>query len=75
LANPGAEYLIYQPEGGKGFSAQLAAGTYECEWFNSSTAKLSKTADLTCSTGEHGFEPPFPDPAVLYLHAAAKSTH
>ncbi|MEZ6080681.1 MAG: DUF6298 domain-containing protein [Pirellulaceae bacterium] len=37
LANPGQEYLVYQPETGE-FSVTLTAGSYAFEWFNPTTS-------------------------------------
>jgi hypothetical protein len=34
LANPGTEYLVYQPRAGEAFSVDLKAGTYRYQWFN-----------------------------------------
>jgi hypothetical protein len=34
LANPGTEYVVYQPRAGEAFSVELKAGTYRYQWFN-----------------------------------------
>src|SRR6266545_4155811 len=34
LANPGKEYLVYQPKPGEAFSVNLKRGAYHCEWFD-----------------------------------------
>jgi hypothetical protein len=65
LANPGKEYLVYQPDKG-GFTVQLARGTYAAEWFDPEAGKSVSTS--TTVGGRHTiFKPPFYGPAVLYL--------
>ena len=65
LANPGSEYLVYQPES-RGFSVNLASGTYNVEWLNPATGAI--TADTSASGGgARTFIPPFSGQAVLYL--------
>jgi hypothetical protein len=65
LANPGSEYLVYQPES-RGFSVNLASGTYNVEWLNPATGAI--TADTSASGGgARTFTPPFSGQAVLYL--------
>ena len=72
LANPGAEYLVYQPYA-KPFSVQLAPGTYQMEWFNPATNLVAATGSVAVSAaGEHTFDPPFAGDAVLYLHTLWK---
>jgi len=66
LRNPGQEYLIYQPNSGA-FTVNLAAGTYDYEWFNPKTGTLVQTGTITASTGNRSFIPPFSDDALLYL--------
>ena len=66
LANPGMEYLAYQPKPGP-FSMTLTAGNYVCEWFNPSTGKAAAAESLTAPGGSHPFASPFAGDAVLYL--------
>jgi hypothetical protein len=68
LANPGAEYLVYQPESGQEFTVELEAGTYKYKWFNPSTGDAPQTGTL--EGGERTFKPPFEGDAVLYLVSA-----
>jgi hypothetical protein len=42
LANPGLEYLVYQPSGGD-FAVDLGAGAYTYEWFNAGEGVITKT--------------------------------
>ena len=68
LANPGSEYLAYQPGSGS-FSVNLQAGTYNYEWFNPSSGSIAFTGTITASGGNLSFTPPFIGDAVLYLRA------
>jgi len=71
LANPGAEYLVYQPYE-KPFTLQLSSGRYQFEWFNPATNLVATTGSVTASSGEQSFTAPFGGDAVLYLFAAGK---
>jgi PA14 domain-containing protein len=68
LADPGNEYLIYQPDTGS-FQVNLLAASYTIEWFDPTT-RNSTTSTLTASsTGNRTFSTPL-DPnhdAVLFL--------
>jgi hypothetical protein len=65
LANPGAEYLAYQPGSGS-FSVTLGLGTYAIEWFNPATRQTSAGGTVN-GGGSSTFTPPFDGQAVLYL--------
>lgn len=65
LANPGSEYLIYQPGSGS-FTANLQSATYQMEWFNSATGQTSSGGSIS-GGGWRSFDPPFGGEAVLYL--------
>jgi hypothetical protein len=69
LADPGTEYLVYQPGAGA-FTVDLNAGFYAYEWFNPSVGAQSSTGGMTVPAGAHPFTSPFPGDAVLYLHAS-----
>ena len=69
LANPGAEYLVYQPLAGA-FTVTLMAGNYQYEWLNPSTNSIVSSGSLLASGGKRTFTPPFSGDAVLYLHAS-----
>jgi len=73
LANPGREYLAYQPGSGS-FSIDLAAGTYTYEWFNPATGVVAARGTIAAPGGSQAFSPPFSGPAVLYLTANSAST-
>lgn len=69
LANPGSEYLIYQPESNTSFSVNLVAGTYRYEWFNPSSGTIFSTGSLDVAGGNQTFTVPFSGDAVLYISA------
>jgi hypothetical protein len=71
LANPGVEYLVYQPSP-KPFTVRLPAGAYQFEWFNPATNLVAGTGVMTVAEGNQSFTSPFDGDAVLYLHASAK---
>ena len=66
LANPGREYLVYQPGSGS-FTVTIAAGTYTYEWFNPVTSTITEKGSVTVISGDEDFTPPFGGTAVLYL--------
>ncbi|MDA8168327.1 MAG: DUF6298 domain-containing protein [Nitrospiraceae bacterium] len=70
LANPGSEYLVYQPSSGSSFTVSLAAGTYNYEWFNPATGAVAGTGTVTSGGGSDSFSAPFSGDAVLYLHVS-----
>jgi len=70
LANPGGEYLVYQPEEGS-FRVQFALGEiaeFSVEWFDPKTG-VATQGERVQATGEMTFSPPFAGDAVLYLKA------
>jgi len=68
LANPGTEYLAYQPAGGSAFTMTLSTGSYNYEWMNTSTGVISATQAV--AGGTQPFTPPFTAPAVLHIWAS-----
>ncbi len=86
LAQPGREYLVYQPGPRAVFSVHLAGGRYKVEWIDgekSSAAVTAVTAEATAAAataatavidapgGPQRFEPPMSGDAVLHLKGAA----
>jgi Family of unknown function (DUF6298)/Putative collagen-binding domain of a collagenase len=65
LANPGAEYLVYQPADGS-FTVNLASGKYDIEWLNPETGAVIQGSSINGGT-TRTFDPPFGGHAVLYL--------
>lgn len=72
LANPGNEYLVYQPKVNEGFTVKLTAGTYRYEWFDPAKDATAGSGSME-STGEaHQFMVPFQGAAVLHLKGQPK---
>ena len=69
LADPGAEYLIYQPGSGEAFFVELKSGTYRYEWFDPAKGATAGDGSIKSSGGTQPFKPPFAGDAVLYLKA------
>ena len=67
LANPGIEYLIYQPTPGEPFTVALKAGSYRYEWFDPQKGTVAGEGSLEVSAGSRQFQAPFNQDAVLYL--------
>ena len=67
LANPGSEYLVYQPESEASFSVLLLAGTYNFEWFNPLSNGVFSAGSIKTSGGNELFAAPFAGDAVLYI--------
>jgi hypothetical protein len=57
LAEPGAQYLVFQSGVGS-FSVTLVAGTYNVEWFNTSSGATSSGGTITVASGSRSFTPP-----------------
>lgn len=68
LANPGSEYLIYNPApDDASFTVNLKAGTYKYEWFNPDDGKRVSAGTIKAKGGKQTFKAPFKGDAVLYL--------
>ncbi|UCD30249.1 MAG: hypothetical protein JSV03_07210 [Planctomycetota bacterium] len=68
LADPGMEYFVYQPTAGASFTVNLPGGSYNYEWFNTSTGVITNTGSFTWAGGSRSFTPPFSTAAAgLYL--------
>jgi hypothetical protein len=67
LANPGSEYLVYQPGTGA-FTVNLSGATTEftVEWFNPATG-VTTDGGTVAGGGTRIMTPPFSGDAVLYL--------
>jgi Family of unknown function (DUF6298) len=73
LANPGNEYLFYQPDSNTPFSVNLLSGTYIYEWFNPGTGSVVFTGSITAVDGTRPFTAPFAGDAILYLKKDASA--
>ena len=68
LANPGREYLVYQPrESHKKITLKLKPGKYSVEWINPSNGKRLELQDHQSKISENVFMPPFNGSAILHL--------
>jgi hypothetical protein len=66
IANPGSQYLVYQPSSGA-FTLTAIAGTYNYEWYNSATGTVAGSGSMAVAAGTQTFTPPFSGDAVLLL--------
>ena len=66
LANPGTQYLVYQPSSAA-FTVTMLAGAYTFEWYNPQTGTVAQTGTLSVAAGNVTFTPPFSGDAVLLL--------
>ncbi len=71
LANPGVEYLVYQPTSGP-FTVKVSPTAYRYEWFNPSTNRVAATGTISVTDSTQSFSAPFGGDAVLYLHVAGR---
>jgi len=71
LANPGKEYVAYQPGSGP-FSLQLKAGDYECRWHNPSNGKSAGKTKVKSKGAFVELRPPFKGDAVAYVRRVEK---
>ena len=66
IANPGHQYLAFQPGTGA-FNVTLTAATYTYEWFDVVTRAITGSGSFTASSGARSFTPPNSDAHVLLL--------
>jgi len=67
LANPGLEYLVYQPKPGETFSVEMKTGKYRYEWINPATTAAAGTGFMESTGQAQQFKAPFEGESVLYL--------
>ena len=67
LAEPGVQYLIFNPFSGETITVQTVAGTYTYEWFNPSTHTLVQSGTVTVGTSGD-FVAAFSGDSVLWIH-------
>ena len=67
LANPGLEYLIYQPKPGETFSVEMKAGKYRYEWIDPATNGAAGTGSVESPGQARQFKAPFEGESLLYL--------
>jgi len=68
LAEPGAEYVVYQPDpGAKAFTVELKPGKYSAEWIDALEGTATAAEAVDSKGGPQSFTPPVDGPAVLHL--------
>ena len=67
LANPGVEYLVYQPAPGVAFTVDLHADTYDYEWFDPGSGTVNAEGSFVAAGGTRSFTAPFNGDAVLHI--------
>jgi hypothetical protein len=72
LANPGSEYLVYNPDGSS-VSVNLQSGTYQVEWFNPQSRETSSGGPVN-GGGSRSLDAPFGGAAILYLKGLGGGT-
>jgi hypothetical protein len=66
IANPGSEYLVFQPGSGP-VTVTLQSGQYNYEWFNPATGLVADAGSFSTSSADKTFSPPFTGNAVLLI--------
>ena len=67
LADPGNEYLIYNPGGSKSFTVNLLSGIYYFEWYNPASGTVTDKGILEVADCNYSFLTPFNGDAILYI--------
>lgn len=69
LADPGRQYLVYQPDAGQAVSVRLRAGKYIFEWLDPSAGKVQAKGQVVAKDGARDFPNPLVGHAVLFIHS------
>lgn len=72
LADPGQEYLIYQPKRNEAFSVELEPGVYRLEWFDPARGATAGSERIEAPGGTRQFKAPLATDAVLHLKKATQ---
>jgi hypothetical protein len=67
LADPGKQYLVYQPDSSKEFTVELLSGKYSYEWFNPTSGIIAEIGNFDAVGGARIFEIPFAGDAVIFI--------
>ena len=67
LANPGNEYLIYQPKSDEAFSVVLVEGLYQFSWINTQKGNEILSGRIKSHCGRSQFKAPFDGDSALYI--------
>ena len=68
LANPGKQYLAFQPKKGEPIKLKLKPGTYRHEWFDPATGKTVSKGKTLAKKNETTFKNQLEGEAVLYVY-------
>jgi hypothetical protein len=67
LADPGKEYLVYQPDSSKTFTVDLKSGKYSYEWFNPTSGVVADKGFFETVNGLRNFDVPISGDALIYI--------
>jgi hypothetical protein len=67
LADPGTEYLVYQPKGKETLTLNLPKGVFRYEWFDPRKGASVGSGEIEATGGPASFRAPFTGDAVLYV--------
>jgi len=70
LANPGREYLVYQPTVKEPLGLKLRPGKYCFEWFDLRTGEIVTKGQVSAKKKEKVFSNPVDNGAVLYIYSS-----
>lgn len=67
LAEPGVQYVVFQPKPGEAFSIDLKPGAYRYRWLKAGTGAVAGEGRIEAPGGKQEFKPPIPQDTVLEL--------
>jgi len=70
LANPGRQYLIYQPDAKAKLGVKLIKGKYFVEWFDPNAGKTASKEQISAGSEKTTLSNPVDGEAVLFIYAA-----
>jgi len=70
LANPGRQYLIYQPDAKAKLEVKLIKGKYVVEWFDPNAGKTASKEQISAGSQQTTLPNPVKGEAVLFIYAA-----
>ena len=69
LAEPGVQYVVFQPKPGEAFSVDVKPGAYLYRWFNADQGVAAGEGRIESAGGRQEFKAPFAQNAVIELKA------
>jgi hypothetical protein len=70
LANPGRQYVVYQPDGKAQLEVKLKEGKYAVEWFDPNTGKTVSKQQVTAAEKKTVFSNPLNGDAILFVYVS-----